>query len=476
MAHTILSTYDSLPLTGDADGSGHPSTDSTPITHPGSPLIASAPEKARQIGGPEAFFTLLRGNWGIGMMAIPYMLQQGAVCGGVILFCLSMALTQFSILRLIEVKRTVQKEAAAGHPTVGEKPDPALCGRDVDGNAFDYANVMKWAVGRPVEYISIASIVLSMWGSCVAYLRFIKDNMTAFATPGMDQTQSEFMWMGVALIPIMALAAFDNLDFLAPASVAGVVVGVAFVAVLLGDVVHDTSTDDVVNYFANYSDFTFPNTPLVVSISAFCNEGVVVLSLDLHSTAAAPHRVGLYSFLCLLAFSALYLLVGIAGCLRSYTTHGGRVAADISADLDPHRVADRVAVVLYAVQLIPTFAVVYYCGYSTVERTWCRSVGIPRRGKAWGLFYKRWAVLARWAGIASAAAMALAHINFAELLALVGAFATSMTVYIIPHWAWLQVHRHRAGGAAKFASAVAALTGVAVAVVGTGKAVQDLLD
>ena len=45
----------------------------------------------------------VQGNWGVGMMAMPFMLDQCGPISGVIMFIASMALTQFSILNLLYV-------------------------------------------------------------------------------------------------------------------------------------------------------------------------------------------------------------------------------------------------------------------------------------------------------------------------------------------------------------------------------------
>ena len=52
-------------------------------------------------GQPCCCVAVLQGNWGVGMMAMPYMLDRCGPISGVIMFIASMALTQFSILNLL---------------------------------------------------------------------------------------------------------------------------------------------------------------------------------------------------------------------------------------------------------------------------------------------------------------------------------------------------------------------------------------
>ena len=51
-----------------------------------------------------AVSTILKTQWGIGMMAMPFMIQQAGLLAGVLQFVLAMALTVDVILRLLAVR------------------------------------------------------------------------------------------------------------------------------------------------------------------------------------------------------------------------------------------------------------------------------------------------------------------------------------------------------------------------------------
>lgn len=94
--------------------------------------------------------------------------QAGTICG-VIMFVLSMGLTQLSIARVLDVTAALQAQQQRQR-SGSTKPllaDSAAKGA-VEADTLDYSGIMKRSLGTVGEYLAIASIVVSAWGSCIA--------------------------------------------------------------------------------------------------------------------------------------------------------------------------------------------------------------------------------------------------------------------------------------------------------------------
>ena len=72
-------------------------------------MVAPIPSSPANLPSWLAIASIIKCEWGIGMMAIPYMLQQGGLLVGALQFLGSMCLTADSIMRLIAVKKEVVK-------------------------------------------------------------------------------------------------------------------------------------------------------------------------------------------------------------------------------------------------------------------------------------------------------------------------------------------------------------------------------
>jgi amino acid permease len=253
--------------------------------------VASA--LSRKPGGQSqlsAAFTLIKCNWGIGMMGMPYMLDQAGTIAGVIMFVASMALTQLSIVRLLEVdaellrqhrlrKRSVAAAAIGSAakrtsaPAAAGLTQPLWATDDSDSTDLDYAGIMQRSLGGIGEWLAIASIVVSAWGSCIAYLKFISDNLHSLF--GL----TTWGWVLVAAGPLAALAILDDVRFLAPASVVGLGSAFAFACVVVAGAFSHLSGEDVAHFFHTEPHVKWQTLPLAMSIAAFCNEVSAVASL-----------------------------------------------------------------------------------------------------------------------------------------------------------------------------------------------------
>eukprot|EP01043_Picozoa_sp_COSAG02_P014841 COSAG02_NODE_619_length_19446_cov_9.557141_9_plen_170_part_00 len=125
-------------------------------------------------------------------------------------------------------------------------------------------------------------------------------------------------------------------------------------------------------------------------------------------------------------FTTCYMAVGLAGNIRFV----GNVKAQLSLSFDTGggwddtaNLPNRIAILLYCFQLIPTYAVVYFCAYEAVELKALRSWGMGRY-TADHRKLKPQIVGVRWFWVALSGAIALVVPKFGDYLGLIGAVGT----------------------------------------------------
>ena len=234
-----------------------------------------------------AGLTLVKVNWGIGQMAMPYYLEKAGVWSGIAFFLLSMGLTYVGITRILRTRDALEQRAATDdddhrlakhHPPrvatriggadeprsdassldatqplapassqplmMADDDDPAAslffaARGDDDGPAAaaappppprlpTYGAIVGAALGPRAEQLSLACICVAMFGSNVAYLKFIADNAARFAG-----VFSRGAWTALATAAVLPFAALDDIERLSPVSGAGLVLGLAFEGVVL---------------------------------------------------------------------------------------------------------------------------------------------------------------------------------------------------------------------------------------------------
>ena len=127
---------------------------------------------------------------------------------------------------------------------------------------------MQRSLGAAGEYLSIASIVVSAWGSCIAYILFIKDNChKLFGLP-------DYAWVLIAGAPLLLLSILDDVRFLAPASVFGLGCAFAFACVVVAEFFVHVDGQAIHDFFNEQPIVRWESFPLAMSIAAFCNEGM----------------------------------------------------------------------------------------------------------------------------------------------------------------------------------------------------------
>lgn len=143
---------------------------------------------------------------------------------GVLMFLVSMALTQFSIVNVVRVKASLEsrprvellpheanpresdhaahspllrrhREAINASPSSpdGDKHNPR-------GVELDFTAIMSETFGWIGEWAAMFAIFVASYGSCVAYLKFIHDNMIRFF-PELLPHPDLWVWLPCTLSP-----------------------------------------------------------------------------------------------------------------------------------------------------------------------------------------------------------------------------------------------------------------------------------
>ena len=313
-----------------------------------------------------AAFTLVKCNWGIGMMAMPYMLDQAGTISGVVAFVLSMAVTQLSIARLLDVDAVLSRQTAGPLSLACNeqlsRPLTSTAKSGMSHSGLDYSGIMRCSIGSTGEWLALLSICVSAWGSCIAYLIFIKDNLQQLFGPlkVAGFVLGDWFWVFCALVPLSGLSTFDDVRFLAPISVVGLGCAFTFACVVVAEAFVHLNAADVYNFFAYEEPTIKPATlPLALSIAAFCNEGIVILTPSTRSAMRKPDSFLQVSGWSIVFFTTCYMAVGLSGNIR----YQGHVESQLALNFDitsghASTIPNRVAIILYCLQLIPTYCVV----------------------------------------------------------------------------------------------------------------------
>lgn len=400
--------------------------------------------KRRLLSWAMTVSTILKAQWGIGMMAMPFMIQQAGLLAGVLQFVLAMLLTVDVILRLLAVQRelVIRRNAHGSSssrfadlllPSSGEVEVSVL--NDASSSplppALDYNGVVRHALGPRFELLSLAAICTSCYGSNIAFAIFIGSNLRQFV-PSVPLLP--WQWVTIVGVPLwLCLASRRDVSILAPFGVLGLICALGFEGVMLGDTARTLGWAGFVMW-SRAAPLIRPSTlPIAVSIAAFCNEGVVVMSLSIASAMRDPTTFASAVVTALALFTACYLALGVAGAAR----FDGHVVAPISQAFSPAPI-HVVAVVLYALQLLPTYSLVLWVSYETVEEAVLRACRVSAESDAHKRMRQRLFLPARWLAVGVSVMLAAAVPSFGDFLALQGAFANSLSIYILPHACWLR--------------------------------------
>lgn len=241
---------------------------------------------------------------------------------------------------------------------------------------------------------------------------------------------------------MICLAWFDSIGFMAPFSLFGLLCAFSFATLA---VYNSASTIDPHEFVSTLEDEPFIKPDsffLALSIAAFCNEGIVVLSPSTHSSMARPETYTWTAFWGICFFIVCYMAVGISGNILDLY-NGEEVEAEMSLNFNttgPRVHLYQASVILYSFQLIPTYAVVFFVAYEALEGKFLRHHGIDDRiGHLKDVRKKIPFFINRAFWVVMSGVIALQIPRFGDYLGLIGALANSLAIYIMPQVAYLRI-------------------------------------
>eukprot|EP00854_Cymbomonas_tetramitiformis_P021948 gene21948-26434_t len=212
-----------------------------------------------------AVFTTIKCNWGVGMMAMPYFLDQSGLWAGSALFVLAMFLAYASIIRLSDCRRIIQARLqCAEEPLLSARETPEI---------VNYSDIISHGLGVWGGRVSVISILIAMYGSNIAYLVFIKENLATFVSDFDTAGDTEgWQWVLMALVPLLILVTVSDLRFLGDLSACGLVFAVSFEGLLLYKATQQLHLSRFREIMRAAPAVRVETLPIGIGIASFCNE------------------------------------------------------------------------------------------------------------------------------------------------------------------------------------------------------------
>eukprot|EP00468_Gymnochlora_sp_CCMP2014_P006709 CAMPEP_0167760852 /NCGR_PEP_ID=MMETSP0110_2-20121227/11826_1 /TAXON_ID=629695 /ORGANISM="Gymnochlora sp., Strain CCMP2014" /LENGTH=436 /DNA_ID=CAMNT_0007647429 /DNA_START=120 /DNA_END=1430 /DNA_ORIENTATION=- len=303
----------------------------------------------------------------------------------------------------------------------------------------DYVGLIEAGLGVWGERIAMFCLILGSFGGCVAYSRFIQDNM--------DSCFGIHRWVsGLCLSSILIpLAMLRSLKYLTPVSMLGLVFGIGFVVLLLtkAGILGTTNAHEAMTSLP----LVRSTIPLSIGIAAYCSEGVILLwpqvAPHLDSQAADRGEVLQGRYKCsgvvitaITLFSMAYLSVSVAGYILYREDTKAEITLNMNENISyDHVTVEKVASIFYCITLIVTFTVSSYILFTSYEPVMRKSFAGTRVARYLpALFILLRALFPPLCGF-----IAYLVPNFGAFISFLGSFMNGMVIYFLPNLLYLKV-------------------------------------
>lgn len=287
---------------------------------------------------------------------------------------------------------------------------------------------MRAVLGKLGEQGAVLSLIIANWGSTIAWLKYIGDNLAHFlpeaGVPGK-------VFSMIATVVILPCALIDDVSFLDRIGLLGLVAAQSFAWLIIGHGIVDSGSFPA--YVTNEPAIRWSSLPVAMGIAVFCNEGIVVMSPSVHAAMRKPQHYRRALLAMLVYFTVNYLAVAVAGdYLFSYRV-GGVVKSEFSLSFDVTPLY-RIAVCLYICQLLLSFPSMLFVVFASSEDALQNVLDYTMTRKV------RRAL--RVVIIVAMGSFAVAVPQFGDFLALSGGLGNSLGIYMLPHLALLRAAKH----------------------------------
>jgi len=367
------------------------------------------------------------------MIAMPLYLQKSGSFVGLVFFIVTMLLTYESIRRM-----SVSKSYDSIH----------------------YVDVVERHLGYSWKILSVICISVSTYGSAIAYIQFIQTTMSDF--DGIDPMYT----VPVLGILVSVSSFFDRLESLSKFSSFGLLFSVSFGVMIVIRSFTKTSSQNSSRFRAEFFETRWDTMPSATGLAVFCNEGIVVMGIQVADKMRRSEDFLSAAAVSVFVFTIAYMSVAFAGSLLYYGNIRDEITQNLLDDLD---IPSRVCANLYCIQVVLTFPIVLWMGYTQYESVWMQSSRPPSRKTRIGV---------RIISVIIVCIVAVTLKGFGDVLALTGSAANSINIYILPNLCYevamksVRRHRHRD----RVITVLFILFGVVTGTLGTIQSTKDLID
>ncbi|KAI6214802.1 Amino acid transporter, transmembrane family-containing protein [Aphelenchoides besseyi] len=204
---------------------------------------------------------------------------------------------------------------------------------------MDYANVMRSAVEIGPEWIRSygyaaknlvnGNMFVAQLGFCCVYFVFMADNLKQFFDETSEIHRSQAFWIGILLVPILALCTIRQLKVLAPLALIGNIVYLMAISVVMYFLISNLQPVENVNGVGSLSDL-----PLFFGTVVFAFEGIAVV-LPIENQMTEPQHFisnsGVLNTACGLVL-VIYSTIGYYGYLAFGETVKDTVTLNLPSD------------------------------------------------------------------------------------------------------------------------------------------------
>ncbi|GMR42016.1 hypothetical protein PMAYCL1PPCAC_12211, partial [Pristionchus mayeri] len=369
-------------------------------------LFARRQKDRRSITPDQALAHMCKVMMGTGMLSLPLAFKHSGLWLGLALLPVLCAICIYCTRQLVFAQHYI------GYVKSQQK--------------MDYANVMRAAVElgpvwiREKGYLFKQLVNMNMFvaqlGFCAVYFVFMADNLKQF----FDQTStihiSQAGWIGLLLIPILALCTIRELKALAPLAAMANIVYIVAVCIVLHQLFSDLQPSSSLPGVGRWEDL-----PLFFGTVMFAFEGVAVV-LPIENEMDEPiHFIspnGVLNTSCFLVL-ILYCTVGFFGYLR----FGDAVLDTITLNL-PQTTFYQTIKVMFVSCVMVSYPLQFYVPMERIEK-WIHRKIVPAR-QEFLIYFVRFSLVI----VTCLVAELIPHL--ALFISLVGSIASTSLTLVFP--------------------------------------------
>ncbi|XP_064404881.1 proton-coupled amino acid transporter 1-like [Halichondria panicea] len=404
---------------------------------------------------------MVKGNVGTGLLALPLAIKNaGLAVGGICLLLLGIIATH-CMLMLVDVAHK-------------------LTSRHTQFQTLNYAQTAEVATSehthnkrlvRAAGVVVNIFLIITQFGFCCVYFVFIADNLnqvfcSAFGVSLADKQQDAIhAWIAVIIIPIVVFCWIRNLESLSPFSIiANACIVISLIVILYDEIYRFLSPDPKFKAAALHPRNATTGEGIVMipqSITTaalffgnaiYSFEGIGMV-LPLENKMKTPDHFKRVVYIGMAVVIFLYLFVGLLG----YSVYGDAVDASVTLNLEENfervgaSIAFLIAKLFYAYAIFASFMLQFYVPMDFLEPPVTKGIDwlkekfylVYRYPNHHQLLNTALLLVFRTSLVLLVALFALALPDLSDLIALIGAVASSALALIFPPLLHLMVSVQR---------------------------------